>query len=163
MKPKKLIMLNLLLKSNGFKRAEYLKRNNIFREMGKDCFYQPVKIPSEPFLVSMGNNVRIAANVTFLTHDIISGLFNNSQRYKGSNYRYYTGRIEILDDVFIGANSTIMYDIKIGPNSIVAAGSVVTKDVPPNTIVGGNPAKVIGNSYELAEKRMKVFNDMASD
>ena len=55
----------------------------------------------------------------------------------------------------IGADSTIMYDVKIGPNAIVAAGSVVTKDVPEGTIVGGNPAKVIGKFEDFVIKRNK--------
>lgn len=59
------------------------------------------------------------------------------------------------DNVMIGANSTIMYDVKIGPNAIVAAGSVVTKDVPEGTIVGGNPAKVIGKFEDFVVKRNK--------
>lgn len=46
-----------------------------------------------------------------------------------------------------------MYNVKIGPNAIVAAGSVVTKDVQPGTIVGGNPARVIGSFNDLMEKR----------
>ena len=53
------------------------------------------------------------------------------------------------------ADSTIMYDVKIGPNAIVAAGSVVTKDVPEGTIVGGNPAKVIGKFEDFVIKRNK--------
>lgn len=69
--------------------------------------------------------------------------------------------IELLDNVFIGANSTIMYNVKIGPNAIVAAGSVVTRDVPEGTIVGGNPAKVIGYVDKLAKKRVENF-DMPS-
>lgn len=48
-----------------------------------------------------------------------------------------------------------MYDVKIGPNAIVAAGSVVTKDVPEGTIVGGNPAKVIGKFEDFVVKRNK--------
>ena len=55
----------------------------------------------------------------------------------------------------IGADSTIMYDVKIGPNAIIAAGSVVTKDVPEGTIVGGNPAKVIGKFEDFVIKRNK--------
>ncbi|MBQ0004011.1 MAG: hypothetical protein KBT21_10810 [Treponema sp.] len=51
--------------------------------------------------------------------------------------------IKIEDDVWIGCNSIILRGITIGKASIVAAGSVVTKDVPPYTIVAGNPAKVI--------------------
>jgi acetyltransferase-like isoleucine patch superfamily enzyme len=53
------------------------------------------------------------------------------------------GRITIHDNCFIGKGSTIMPGVSIGPNAVVAAGSVVTKDVPPDTVVGGVPAKVI--------------------
>ena len=68
----------------------------------------------------------------------------------GGVFEQYIGSIEIFDNCFIGANSTIMYNVKIGPNAIVAAGSVVTKDVPDNAVVVGNPAKVI--KYLDAEK-----------
>jgi maltose O-acetyltransferase len=51
--------------------------------------------------------------------------------------------ITVEDYVWIGGNSTILPGVTIGKHAIVAAGSVVTKDVPPNTIVGGNPARLI--------------------
>ena len=53
------------------------------------------------------------------------------------------GNIVLSDNVWIGANSTIIGGITIGKNAVVSAGSVVTKDIPPNTVVGGVPAKVI--------------------
>lgn len=73
---------------------------------------------------------------------------------KGQNYPYRTYKIELCDNVFIGANAFIMGNVKVGPNAIVAAGSVVTKDVPPNSVVGGNPAKVIFDMNIFIEKRM---------
>ena len=73
-------------------------------------------------------------------------------------HKQYIGSIEIYDNCFIGASSNIMYNVKIGPNSIVAAGSVVTKDVQPGTIVGGNPARVIG-SFDKLMKKKEILDD----
>lgn len=55
----------------------------------------------------------------------------------------YAIPITIGINVWIGGSSVILPGVKIGDNSVVAGGSVVTKDVPPNVVVGGNPAKVI--------------------
>ena len=66
------------------------------------------------------------------------------------------GTIEIFDHVMIGANSMILPNIKIGPNVIVAAGSVVTKDIPEGVVVAGVPAKIIGSFDDFAKKR--IFN-----
>lgn len=68
------------------------------------------------------------------------------------------GKIDIRDNVFVGYHAIIMPNVTIGPNAIVAAGAVVTKDVPPNTIVGGVPAKPIGKVDEYVE-RMKTQTD----
>lgn len=156
---KNLIRINLLMRRNGISRAAYLKKKNVFYKQGENCYYHPTDIPSEPFLLSMHNNVVITANVRFITHDIMDAMFNNLN--KNNIYKFHMGTIELFDNVFIGANSTIMYNVKIGPNAIVAAGSVVTKDVPEGVIVGGNPAKIIGKFDDLLEKRSKII-DMPS-
>lgn len=65
------------------------------------------------------------------------------------------GCIEVMDNVFIGANSLIMNDVRIGPNAIIGAGSIVTKDVPPNSVVAGVPARVIGTFDAFVSKRQK--------
>lgn len=58
-----------------------------------------------------------------------------------------------MDNCFIGSHSVILEGVRIGPKAIVAAGAVVTKDVPEGSIVGGNPAKVIGSFYDLMDRR----------
>ena len=68
-----------------------------------------------------------------------------------------------MDNVFIGLGAIIMPDVKIGPNAIVAAGSVVTKDVPEGGIVGGNPARVIGSFDELMQKQREESKEVEID
>lgn len=68
------------------------------------------------------------------------------------------GPIEVGDNVMIGSQTIIMPGKKIGSYVIIAAGSVITKDVPDGTVVGGNPAKIIGDHYELAQSRLEEDN-----
>lgn len=132
-------------------RSKLLKKNNYFYSMGDNVHFQPRKLPSDPKLIKIGNNVSVAGNVGFLTHDIINKVFNGMD--SANEYQSHLGCIEICDNVFIGARAIIMPDVRIGPNAIVAAGALITKDVPPGTIVGGVPAKIIGSFDDLKEKR----------
>ena len=63
------------------------------------------------------------------------------------------------DDVWIGGNSVILPGITIGNNSVVGAGSVVTKDVPEDVVVAGNPAKVIKNITEQEKEKWRMMRD----
>jgi hypothetical protein len=69
------------------------------------------------------------------------------------------GDIVIQNDVWIGAKSTIMSGVKISNGSVVGAGSVVTKDVPPYAIVAGNPAKVV--KYRFSEEQIEKLLSIA--
>ncbi len=155
---RRLIMLRLLFMRQE-KRASYLRRKKVFRLFGDNVKYGTSSIPAEPYLVKIHNNIRISANVTFLTHDVIWSMFRDcpkvSHNEDGSKreFKFEMGTIEIFDHCMIGANTTILKDVKIGPYAIVGAGSVVTKDVPENSIVAGNPAKVIGSFTDLAKRR----------
>jgi acetyltransferase-like isoleucine patch superfamily enzyme len=82
----------------------------------------------------IGKNVVISEHAVIMSHD--HGLNPHSEPKKRQKL--------IADNVWIGQNSIVLPKAQnIGKNSIIAAGSVVTKDVPPNTIVAGNPAKII--------------------
>lgn len=137
---------------SGRNKARYLKKNRVFAEFGDNVLFQPTLLPNDPEFIKIHNNVKIAAGVSFYAHDVINGIF---VELDDCQYRTHLTCIEIMDNVFIGANSIIVGNCKIGPNAIVAAGSVVTKDVPEGTIVGGNPAKVIGSFEKLHQKRLE--------
>ena len=66
----------------------------------------------------------------------------------------------IEDDVMIGANSVILEGVRIGKGAVVAAGSVVTKDVEPGVVVGGSPARIIKQKDEKTSAKTKVMDDL---
>ena len=120
-----------------------------------------------PFYTAAGNEIRVGHNVfvnqncTFydlggldIGDDVMIGpnvsLITMGHPLEPSQRRTATiGKpIEIRKNVWIAAGATIIGGVTVGENSVVAAGSVVTKDVPANTLVGGNPAKVIRSIRE---------------
>ena len=94
--------------------------------------------PSHSWLISIGNNVTIAPRVHILCHDA------STKRVLG-----YTkiGRVTIGNNVFIGANTTILPNVRIGDDCVIGANSVVTHDIPCGSVAVGNPCRVI-KSYE---------------
>ncbi len=89
--------------------------------------------------ITIGDNVVIARFVSVLDHDHAMVFEGETVKYDG----YNTAPIRIGDNVWLGDKVTVLKGVSIGNNVIVAANSVVTKDVPPNVIVGGIPAKVL--------------------
>lgn len=128
-------------------------------EVGEGCRIYIKRFTSEPFLISIGNRVTITSGVRLLTHNGSTWLIRDE---KGRRYDFKP--VKIGDDVFIGTNSIVMPGVKIGNRVIVAAGSVVTKSVPDNCIVGGNPARIIGHFDTYEAKVLENFpsnEDMA--
>lgn len=68
---------------------------------------------------------------------------------------YKKGQIQINDSVFIGANTTILPDVKIGENCIIGTGSIVTHDILENSVAMGVPARVICSTDEFIQKNMQ--------
>lgn len=141
---------------SSVKRADYLRRKQIFGGIGENVTIMDRKVPLYARLIRIHNNVRIASHVSLVVHDATHLVLNKMPESNG-NYQEILGCIEIMDNVFIGANSTIIGGTRIGPNAIVAAGAVVTKDVPPNSVVGGVPAKYICSFDEWFEKRTVLY------
>lgn len=141
------------------KRTQYFKNNNIFHSMGENCLIMDRIVPLYARLISLGNNVRIASNVHFTTHDITHSMLNNVNEFLarrgGVKYPERVGCIEIGDNVFIGSGTFILYNVRIGSNVIIAAGSLINKDVPDNSVVAGIPAQVVKTLDEYLSKREK--------
>lgn len=102
---------------------------------------------SEPYLIKIGDDVTITQDVTFHTHDGGVGLFR--KEYPGINI---FGRIDVGNNVFIGSKVIILPGVTIGNNVVIATGSVVSKDIPSNSVVAGIPAKVIKSIEDYKEK-----------
>lgn len=92
---------------------------------------------SEPYLITVGSNCQITTGVRIFTHG-----GGNVARNKYPNFDAF-GKVIIGDWVYIGTNSLIMPGVTIGDGALIAAGSVVTKSVPPKVVVGGNPARIL--------------------
>ena len=93
--------------------------------------------------VSIGDHVLIGSNVTIIDHNHGSTTISDSLEHPAQRKLVYKGPIVIENDVWICENVIVLGNVVIGNHSIVAANSVVTKDVPPYTVVAGNPARVI--------------------
>lgn len=127
---------------------------------GKGCVISSgTSFGSEPYLITLHDNVRLSSNVSLITHDGSVHTIVSNEKYQAQPVHAY-GKIEIDDNTFIGANVTVLPNVYIGKNCIIGAGSVVTRSIPDNSIAAGVPAKVIGNTLDFAEK---TLNRMPKD
>ena len=139
-----------------------IRNRIVFRSRGaklgkRVLIYGPVYVSGSLSNLKIGDGSRIGHWVTLNLSDKItigrnthvSGgvMIHTSSLYVSEvpRMRHYTQQVVIGDNVWVASNAIILPGTKIGDNSVVAAGSVVTRDVPPNTLVGGVPAKIIKN------------------
>ena len=134
---------------------KYAKKIGV--KIGENCeLFDNITWGSEPYLIEIGNNVRITSGVKFVTHDgglwVLRNLLNKNEIDK-------FGKIKIGNNVHIGWNTIIMPGVTIGDNVVVGCGSVVTKDIPDNSVYAGVPAKKIESIDEYYNKiKNKTIN-----
>jgi len=147
---KKIVLkIKALYKALFWKAEKYARHQGV--KIGKGCSIRTRDFGSEPYLITIGNNVEIAARVRFYNHGAAWLL-----RDVDENFDFF-GKINIGDNVYIGENSIVLPGVTIGNNVLVGAGSVITKSFPDNAVIGGNPAKIVGQIESFREK-YKLFN-----
>jgi len=138
----------LIDKIRGEQDLAALVRNGL--KIGKNLNIQRRCLIDQSFcwLISIGDNVNIGNNVHIIAHDA------STKRSLGFSK---IGLVTIGNDTFIGQNSTILPNVKIGKNCIIGAGSVVTKDIPDDTVYAGNPAQFICNVHDYLQKNLELM------
>lgn len=118
-------------------------------QIGAHCRIYTDGFSTEPWLVRIGDNVGIAGGVKFLTHDGSAFMVRDTRPMAQR-----LGTITVGNRVFIGENAILLPGVQIGDGCIIAPGSVVRGRIPPNSLVVGNPATVVGRaSLSLARMR----------
>ena len=133
-------------------RGNYIRKHALFKNVGLNFEYMPRVLPLYANLISIGDNVIIASNVSLITHDVIHVIFN--RMYK-KDFLENVGCIEIGNNVFIAAGVTIFSNIKIGNKVIISGGSVVNKDIEDNSVVKGFPAERVCSFDDFYNSRIQ--------
>lgn len=144
--------LSFIYARTSSKRYEkFLRRKGV--RLGKNIFWGKIKTIdidySRPLLVDIGDDVRINTGFTLLTHDGAAQVF----RKKYHDFISSSGMIKIGCNVYFGRHCTVLKGVTIGDNCIIGYGSLVTKDIPANSVAAGRPAKVICDLDSYYEKR----------
>jgi acetyltransferase-like isoleucine patch superfamily enzyme len=116
-------------------------------KVGKNC-----KISSHTFIcegVTIEDNVFVGHSVVFINDTYPRATNSNGGLQSEEDWKVKP--ILVKYGASIGSNSTILSNVTIGENAIIGAGSVVTRDVPPNTIVAGNPARIFRTVESLSQ------------
>lgn len=136
----------ILSRLRDYKNKKYL--NTLIRrglQLGNDTHIMDGVFldPSHCFLISIGNHCTLAPNVRIMAHDA-----SMKDRLGVTK----VARVIIGDHCFIGDSAILLPGVAIGSNVIIGAGSVVTRDVPADSVAAGNPARVIASFDEFVKR-----------
>lgn len=133
-----------------FRPVEFAREIGVNFEPGSLHLYGRPNWSTEPWIITLGENVHITDGVKFITHDGGTLLYRNQVPDLE-----ITKPIVIGNDVYIGNNVIILPGVCIGNNVVIGAGAVVTKSIPDNSVAVGVPAKVIKSADEYLDKLKK--------
>ena len=114
---------------------------------------------TRPSLISIGCDCFLNQNVTLLSHDFVAGVF----RRCGMKFLNSSGFIRVGNNVRFGQNVMVLKGVTIGDNCFIGAGSIVTKDIPANSVAVGAPCRVVMTIEEYYQKRLKCCEKEALD
>lgn len=140
---KNFIVIQLGRYSPSLPFKNFLYRRLLHMNVGEETSFALMVMPDVMFpeRITIGKNSIIGYNTTLLAHEYLID-------------EYRIGDVVIGDRVLIGANSTILPGVHIGDEAIVSAATLVHKDVPAGSFVGGNPMKIIYTAEEMAQRRL---------
>ena len=142
---------------NSQNKYDYSILKGLFNKMGEENYIEPNFMCELGLNISLGSNVYINHNMVILDCNEVTigdhvyigpkvGLYcaNHAEDpVERANHQVYAKPIHISDNVWLGGGVSVLPGVTIGENSIIGAGSVITKDIPANVIAAGNPCRVI--------------------
>lgn len=150
-------LILFLLPGKGRERADFIRKHHLYGSVGENCMIQKRKLPLYSNLVFLHDNVWVASNVGFVTHDTIHYMLNS--RFGVEDFIEKVGCIEVMNNVFIGSGTRILYNVRIGNNVIIGSDSLITKDIPDNSVYAGVPARFICSFNDYVEKHKKYSEE----
>lgn len=151
---------SLWVRSNSDRYCKFLREKGV--EIGEGthvCARTCLIDITRPSLVTIGKNCYINEHFTLLTHDYVTKVF----LHMGWDFINSSGRVTIGDNVSFGRDVMVLKGVTIGDNCFIGAGSIVTKDIPSNSIAVGSPCKVIMPLEEYYNKRLSRSEAEALD
>jgi acetyltransferase-like isoleucine patch superfamily enzyme len=159
--PKILGIINSLLSkicmSDSKLYISFLRKKGVIIGEGTTFFGHVTIDTQRPCLVEIGRNCNLSDGVFIITHGYDWAVL----REKFGEMLGSSGKVVLEENIFVGINTLILKGVRIGRNTIIGAGSVVTHDIPANCVAAGNPCKVIMTLEEYYKKRKTAYIEEA--